>query len=166
MALQTSGAISMSQIKDEFGGAGSHSLSEYYPLAGLGVSGIPSSGAISFSSFHGKSKNVTTSVWTSSGYNQSTNVFVAEHWNGGWWTGAVGARNTPWSGWRYFGSFGSFAAASSWGGYTWVRTGQGKYTWSNNNAWNTFRLLQYQTVTSWVDTSAYVNTATIASIST
>ena len=62
MALQTSGAINFSQIAAHFGGSGSHSLSEYRALAGLGVTGIPASGAISFSTFYGKSNQVTTST--------------------------------------------------------------------------------------------------------
>jgi len=51
MALQTSGAISLLNIANEFGGSAPHSLSEYYGAA----SGIPSSGAISISQFYGKS---------------------------------------------------------------------------------------------------------------
>ena len=51
MPLPASGAISLSQIAAEFGGSTPHSMSEYYAAA----SGIPSSGAISFSQFHGKS---------------------------------------------------------------------------------------------------------------
>ena len=51
MVLQTSGAISMQNIQDEFGGAHPISLSEYYSAA----SGVPASGAISISNFYGKS---------------------------------------------------------------------------------------------------------------
>jgi len=50
MALQTSGAITLSQIATEFGGSSPHSMSEY-----RGVDGTPSTGAISFSNFYGKS---------------------------------------------------------------------------------------------------------------
>ena len=50
MALQTSGPISLLDIKNEFGGAVPHSLSEYYGAA----SGIPGSGQISFNQFYGK----------------------------------------------------------------------------------------------------------------
>ena len=50
MALQSSGAISLNDIADEFGGSTPHSLSEYYGVA----SGIPSSGTISISQFYGK----------------------------------------------------------------------------------------------------------------
>ena len=49
MALQGSGAISLSEIATEFGGTAPHALSEYYDAA----SGIPASGTIAFSDFHG-----------------------------------------------------------------------------------------------------------------
>ena len=62
MALQYSGAISLSNIATEFGGTAPHSLSEYYAAA----SGVPSSGEISFDDFYGKSNifafNVTSHV--------------------------------------------------------------------------------------------------------
>ena len=148
MALQTSGAISMSQIKDEFGGAGSHSLSEYYPLAGLGVSGIPSSGAISFSSFHGKSKNVTTSVWTSSGYNNTVSNWVEL---------PFGGPNQYYPSWPAYWIWGNYSSGHLPSGYR-----AGFYeAWTDG-----YRIEQLQSSTVWVDTSAYVNTATIASIST
>jgi hypothetical protein len=49
MALQSSGAISLSEIATEFGGTAPHALSEYYGVA----SGVPGSGTIAFSDFHG-----------------------------------------------------------------------------------------------------------------
>lgn len=58
MGLQTSGAISLANIAAEFGGTTPHSLSEYYGAA----SGIPSSGAISFSQFYGASNTVNSGV--------------------------------------------------------------------------------------------------------
>ena len=51
MTLQSSGAISLSQIQTEFGGSNPISLSEYYGAA----SGIPGSGTISMNQFYGKS---------------------------------------------------------------------------------------------------------------
>ena len=59
MTLQSSGAISLSNIAGEFGGSTPHSLSEYYRGGGLvqshsGTAGIPSSGTISFNQFYGK----------------------------------------------------------------------------------------------------------------
>lgn len=51
MALQSSGAISLNDIQNEFGGSNPISLSEYYGVA----SGIPSSGQISVSQFYGAS---------------------------------------------------------------------------------------------------------------
>ena len=55
MALQSSGAISLQDIQNEFGGSHPISLSEYYGVA----SGIPSSGQISMNQFYGAS-GVTT----------------------------------------------------------------------------------------------------------
>ena len=51
MALPASGAISMLDVAGEFGGATPHSISEYYSAA----SGVPASGTISLSDFHGTS---------------------------------------------------------------------------------------------------------------
>ncbi len=50
MTLQTTGAISLSDIQGEFGGSNPISISEYYGDA----AGIPSSGTIDFSDFYGK----------------------------------------------------------------------------------------------------------------
>lgn len=62
MTLQTSGAIAFSQVQTEFGGSNPISLSEYYagganvPSSTSGVNGaVPSSGAISMSTFYGTS---------------------------------------------------------------------------------------------------------------
>lgn len=60
MALQSSGAISLNDIRLEFGGSEPHSLSEYYGAA----SGIPGSGSISFSNFYGKSDVPTPTAGT------------------------------------------------------------------------------------------------------
>ena len=62
MTLQTSGAISLSQIQTEFGGANPIAMSEYYagganvPGGTSGVNGaVPASGTISVSMFYGTS---------------------------------------------------------------------------------------------------------------
>ena len=57
MTLQSSGAISLSQIAAEFGGSTPHSLSEYYGAA----AGVPSSGAIDFADFYGTSSGPPSS---------------------------------------------------------------------------------------------------------
>tara|TARA_Y100000289_G_scaffold43404_1_gene43162 strand:+ start:1134 stop:1769 length:636 start_codon:yes stop_codon:yes gene_type:complete len=63
MTMQSSGAISLSQIQTEFGGSNPVSMNEYY-VGGANVSsnigafnpnGIPSSGSISFNDFYGAS---------------------------------------------------------------------------------------------------------------
>jgi hypothetical protein len=80
MVLQSSGAISLLNIQNEFGGTNPISLSEYYDAA----SGIPSSGQINFSDFHGKSASVQQntyddlkdlrSTFVSNNYNYNTSV--------------------------------------------------------------------------------------------
>jgi len=63
MPLTASGQLKFSQIRDEFGGTGDLSLSDYYPLVGMGVVGLPSGAQndeeFSFSDFHGKSNQVS-----------------------------------------------------------------------------------------------------------
>lgn len=58
MTLQASGAISLSDLRGEFGGSAPDSLSEYYRGGSLvpdiaANAGIPTSGAISLSDFYG-----------------------------------------------------------------------------------------------------------------
>lgn len=62
MTLQSSGAISFSQLQTEFGGADPISMSEYYagganvPSSTSGVNGaVPTNGTISMSKFYGTS---------------------------------------------------------------------------------------------------------------
>jgi len=65
MALQSSGAIKLSEIQTEFGGSNPISLSEYY-AADVGV---PGSGEISIADFYGTSSalnvTVTQAIYTS-----------------------------------------------------------------------------------------------------
>jgi len=51
MALQNSGAISLSEIQTEFGGSNPIAISEYYSAA----TGVPASGEISVADFYGTS---------------------------------------------------------------------------------------------------------------
>lgn len=113
MALQTSGAISLSQIAAEFGGTTPHSLSEYYAGGGLvpaGTSGtngaVPSSGAISFSQFFGTTAIlVGQQAWTTAGtYSWTvpggiTQISIVCIGGGGSGTGFVPTQG-PW-GWYY-----------------------------------------------------------------
>lgn len=66
MALQSSGAISLSQIQSEWGGSNPISLSEYYrnslPSGRTNYGSIPTSGAISMSNFYGT--NAASAAWT------------------------------------------------------------------------------------------------------
>jgi hypothetical protein len=73
MALQTSGAISLSQIAAEFGGSAPHSLSEYY----ISNAGLPTSGTISFNQFYGKA-GVLMSASGNSSYQASDDYTTEE----------------------------------------------------------------------------------------
>lgn len=74
MALQTSGAISLLDIQNEFGGSNPISLSEYYGAA----DGIPASGTISISQFYGKSafSPISWAVNDSNYFNTNSNMDV------------------------------------------------------------------------------------------
>lgn len=62
MAIQASGAITLQDIEDEFGGTGSISLSEYYRGGAVtsNNTSVPTSGTISLSNFYGALKRVTS----------------------------------------------------------------------------------------------------------
>jgi hypothetical protein len=167
MTLQSSGAISMSQIKDEFGGTGSHALSEYHALAGLGVSGIPASGEISFSQFHGKSNQVTTSVWVSSGYNSSSWVSIGEIYvMASGWTYIVKLYNSStWASVYIAGAQRTYNYSGSYYTYGGLRHYLGSLRLSSGN-YRYHALLRKQYQTTWVDTSSYQNQTTTAQIST
>lgn len=62
MTLPSSGSISMSDIRTEFGGSAPDSISEYYSAD----TGVPASGAISMSDFYGTSASVTVAFNASS----------------------------------------------------------------------------------------------------
>ena len=68
MALQSSGAISLSQIQAEWGGSNPISLSEYYlgslPTGRTNYGSIPSSGAIDFADFYGTNSAVANRTAT------------------------------------------------------------------------------------------------------
>jgi len=69
MAIQTSGAITLSDIQTEFGGSNPVSLSEYYaggsyvPSGTSGTNGaVPTSGEIEVSDFYGTQSGITITV--------------------------------------------------------------------------------------------------------
>ena len=78
MAIQASGAITLQDIQDEFGGSHPISLSEYY-----GSDTVPSSGQISLSDFYGTqnafSFNVTTGI---DGASTLSTLATAAGWDG------------------------------------------------------------------------------------
>lgn len=89
MAIQSSGAISISELATEFGGSAPHALSEYYRDAGLvpgNNTGVPTSGAVALTDFYGSvaalvldvssnqtAYNILTAA-TAAGYNASTDT--------------------------------------------------------------------------------------------
>jgi hypothetical protein len=83
MALASSGSISFAEIAAEFGGTAPHSLSEYYPLVGQGIAGLPSSGTFNFSHFHGKDKDMNNPDWVRnpSGTYQLTGGSTGNAWH-------------------------------------------------------------------------------------
>jgi hypothetical protein len=88
MTLQSSGAISMSQLRTEFNKSGQTSLSDYYDI----VDDVPASGALDMSDFYGrqrKGKLHAIGLWKSSlqsakstGVSSLTYVGTADYrWN-------------------------------------------------------------------------------------
>tara|TARA_E500000178_G_scaffold353969_1_gene421420 strand:- start:16 stop:600 length:585 start_codon:yes stop_codon:yes gene_type:complete len=102
MTLQSSGAISLSNIAGEFGGSTPHSLSEYYRGGGLvpnhsNTNSIPTSGQISFSQFYGANATApgVASHSFTIGFGGSQGVGLAYGYNGP--TGMGSLSNNPMS---------------------------------------------------------------------
>ena len=154
MALQGSGQITFAEIVAEFGGSGSHSLSEYYPLVGQGVSGLPSSGEFSFSQFYGKDKDVYVTNWVSSGYNQTYTQQLSSIHNGQYYSVSFMGNNNYQ---RYIVVGGSIHfGANAWN--------QGGITY-NGGGGRSAPLARSQQATQWIDTSSNVTTHNVAGIS-
>ena len=98
MAIQASGAVSISDIQSEFGGANPISLSEYYRNGAYipsGATSVPTSGAIDISDFYGTSNSYVFSIAANilnadvralaitDGWDESTPLFVTL--NAGQW---------------------------------------------------------------------------------
>ena len=71
MALQSSGAISYSDIKNEFGEPNGKNIGAYRVSQNIGEltarpldTGIPKSGEIKFSDFYGKQLNIVVNFWS------------------------------------------------------------------------------------------------------
>ncbi len=78
MAIQASGAITLQDIQDEFGGSHPISLSEYY-----GSDTVPSSGQISLSDFYGTQSAFTFNVTTGiDGASTLSTLATAAGWDG------------------------------------------------------------------------------------
>ena len=170
MALPSSGALSFSAIATEFGGSAPHSMSEYYPLVGRGVSGLPSSGTFNFSHFHGKSNQVTVSVWVTSGYNQSSSssAWVYQYQS------TPSYRGTYWSTGRNLSGGTMLIGGTSYGSATTVTLGNTQYRRAGEHSTDYDRWIRsyyvgvynYVTTTTntWIDTSSYQNQTTTVGI--
>lgn len=82
MPLQTSGAISLLDIANEFGGGTPHFISEYYRNGGLVPTNayntnIPTSGTIAFSNFYGARQGGFEYRMSEDSWNQSNGVFYS-----------------------------------------------------------------------------------------
>ena len=178
MALGT-GSIRFSQIVSEFGGVSPHRFSEYKSLSGLGVSGVPASGSMRFSQFRGKSNQVSTQVWVSSGYNQTT-LTLLKSINEGWQRSSdIGFNrlytyNNYGTAYNYsinMGHVSSYSVGGTVNGQSTTiylynggqqrryRSKSGKYTYY-------YRLDMKYNRTDWIDTSHYETQITTAQIST
>jgi hypothetical protein len=106
MTLQSSGPISLSDIKAEFGGVDPISLRDYYALA----SGLPASGAISFSDFYGRRFIVYETITSDRAWSPKVNLanFI-QIW-------VMGAGGSGGHGWPDTSGFTEGAASGSGGG--------------------------------------------------
>lgn len=86
MALPSSGTLSLSQIRDEFGGVNPVSMSDYYrggPYVTTNNTGVPTSGAISINQFYGATAQFSFTI--SSNYSTPQNLATlatAAGWDG------------------------------------------------------------------------------------
>ena len=173
MALSTNTTLSFAEIATEFGGTRPHSLGEYYALAALGVADIPTGATgdktISFGTFRGKSKNVTTRrlvpdtrtdhAWVAVNNNVHYTEASASHHYGG-------ANNAMMVG---FGptatNYSNVTTVTFAGSHRYVRYGEG--TLDNREQQNaSYSVRRDDWVTTVTDTSYYENTTVVAQITT
>ena len=84
MALQTSGAISLSEVQSEFTGSNPISLSEYYRSGAYvpsGATAIPASGAIGISDFYGASNQFAFSITSTQTNANIRTLAIAAGWD-------------------------------------------------------------------------------------
>jgi hypothetical protein len=171
MALPTTGAISLSQVVAEFGGVAPHAMSEFYALLGKGVTGLPSSGIFNCSQFYGKSNQVVTSVWVSSGYNSTTNNYIGEYWETSTWGSHFYAGNSGTWTFKFTPNIPGYSSYTSVNAYSYTSGtrsySRGSLRWTSSSGTNkSYGIIVYQSTTQWVDTSSYENTTTTAQITT
>lgn len=84
MALQTSGAISLSEVQSEFTGSNPISLSEYYRSGAYvpsGATAIPATGAIGISDFYGASNQFAFSITSTQTNANIRTLAIAAGWD-------------------------------------------------------------------------------------
>ncbi len=84
MALQSSGAIKLSEIQTEFGGTNPVSLSEYYSGGSFvpsGTSGVPASGTVSVGDFYGASNQYSFSISSNTANADIRALAVSDGWD-------------------------------------------------------------------------------------
>ena len=85
MALQSSGAISLSDIQTEFGGSNPISLSEYYRGGAYVTSNngnVPTSGVITLSNFYGAVRQFQHTITSHQQELNLYNYLTGQGWNG------------------------------------------------------------------------------------
>ena len=84
MAIQSSGAVALSEVQSEFGGVNPVSLSEYYrsgTYVPAGATAIPASGAISISDFYGASNQFSFSITSTQTNANIRTLAIAAGWD-------------------------------------------------------------------------------------
>lgn len=143
MALQTSGTISIGDLRNEFGDTGSSSLSEFYRGGSLVPdtatnAGVPTSGTISLSYFYGASAAVPSYAFTAGSYSvtegDSVTVYVntTNVYDGTtlYWTISNGSTSND----DFSSMSDSFSIYSNSGSFSISATFDGSYSESNETA--------------------------------
>lgn len=102
MALQSSGAISLSDLQTEFGGSNPISMSEYYrggsyvPNLSASNASIPTSGSISLGDFYGARKYSDTPLVPDSWTGSATGMTFVEYSSNTTWSKPASVANDQW----------------------------------------------------------------------
>ena len=84
MAIQSSGAVALSEVQSEFGGVNPVSLSEYYrsgTYVPAGATGVPANGAISIGDFYGASNSYAFTIAANTRNANVRTLAIADGWD-------------------------------------------------------------------------------------